>query len=34
MNFANARIGMPPAPAALALLLRAYLLPGLIGHDP
>ncbi len=34
MSFANARIEMPPAPATLALLLLAYLLPGLIGHDP
>lgn len=34
MSFPAARIEMPPAPAALALLLLAYLLPGLVGHDP
>ena len=34
MSFAVGRLAMPLAPALLALLLVAYLLPGLIGHDP
>ena len=34
MNFAAGRITMPLAPVLLGLLLVAYLLPGLIGHDP
>lgn len=29
----NSRIGLPLAPALLALLLLAYLLPGLVAHD-
>ena len=28
------RLALPPAPAVIALLLAAYALPGLIGHDP
>ena len=34
MNFAAGRITLPLAPALLALLVLAYLLPGLVGHDP
>ncbi len=30
----NARIALPLAPALFALLVLAYLLPGLAGHDP
>jgi len=30
----TAKIPLPPAPALFALLLLAYLLPGVIGHDP
>ncbi len=30
----NERIALPPAPVLFALLLLAYLLPGLVGHDP
>ena len=30
----NARIALPLAPALFALLVLAYLLPGLVGHDP
>jgi len=30
----NGRIALPLAPVLLALLLLAYLLPGLVGHDP
>ncbi len=34
MNAAVRSIGMPLAPPLLALLVLAYLLPGLVGHDP
>ena len=34
MNFAAGRIALPLTPALLALLVLAYLLPGLVGHDP
>jgi len=34
MNPATGRIAMPLSPVLLALLLAAYLLPGLLGHDP
>src|SRR5438094_2596339 len=34
MNFAAGRITLPLAPALFALLVLAYLLPGLVGHDP
>src|SRR5229473_2627124 len=34
MDFAAGRITLPLAPALLALLVLAYLLPGLVGHDP
>ena len=34
MNFAAGRITLPLAPVPLALLVLAYLLPGLVGHDP
>jgi 4-amino-4-deoxy-L-arabinose transferase-like glycosyltransferase len=34
MNFAAGRIALPLTPAPLALLVLAYLLPGLVGHDP
>src|SRR5712691_2189395 len=34
MNFAAGRITLPLAPVPLALLDLAYLLPGLVGHDP
>jgi len=28
------RLALPPAPAVLALIALAYVLPGLVGHDP
>src|SRR5712692_4551713 len=34
MNLAAGRITLPLAPALLGLLVLAYLLPGLVGHDP
>src|SRR2546425_730688 len=34
MNFAPGRHGLPTDPGFVAVLVLAYLLPGLVGHDP